>query len=178
MKKLLGLVALLCVVFVSAPAQAIHHHRVAHQHHYHARAHKNLHPNYMTTSWGNPFGSFETNMRSIGPAISKPIHRGFTQFAERVSHPGYAWCGWWMQQHTGITSKSTGHNLNMAIEWRHVGSAASGPCVGCIMVEPHHVSKITQVLGNGTVMAISGNDGHQVRERIRTTHRAVAFRSL
>ncbi len=111
------------------------------------------------------------------------VDRGVTGTAgvtseTHISHPNFAWCGWWMQIKTGITSATTKLNLNVAREWAHVGNPASGPCENCIMVEPHHVSQITKVIDAHTVMAISGNDGHRVRERIRRTNRAVAFRAI
>ncbi len=82
-----------------------------------------------------------------------------------------------MQKYTGVTSESTHLNLNRAIEWRKVGRAAA-PHAGTIVVYPHHVAKITQELGRGVYMMVSGNDGHAVRERPRTLRGAVALREL
>jgi hypothetical protein len=42
---------------------------------------------------------------------------------------------------------------------------------------PHHVFKVIQVLGNGTVLAISGNDSHAVRVRPRSTAGVIAWRA-
>jgi hypothetical protein len=101
-----------------------------------------------------------------------------TSIPQQIAHPHFAWCGWWMQIRTGITSAATKLNLNRAIEWAQVGKPSPGPCVNCIMVERHHVSQITRVIDGRTVIAISGNDGHRIRERIRRINRAVAFRQL
>lgn len=89
--------------------------------------------------------------------------------------PG-AWCGWFMQHDTGVTSRSTGLNLNRAIEWRRVGQATSAG-VGAIVVWAHHVGKI--VGGSpGAWVVRSGNDGRQVRERVRSIAGAVAIRAI
>jgi hypothetical protein len=42
---------------------------------------------------------------------------------------------------------------------------------------PHHVFKVVQVLGRGTVLAISGNDDHAVRVRPRSTAGVIAWRT-
>lgn len=87
-----------------------------------------------------------------------------------------AWCGWFMQHDTGVTSKGTGLNLNRAIEWRRVGQATSAG-VGAIVVWAHHVGKI--VGGSpGAWVVRSGNDGGGVRERVRSVAGAVAFRAI
>lgn len=86
------------------------------------------------------------------------------------------WCGWFMQHDTGVTSRSTGLNLNRAIEWRRVGRATSAG-VGAIVVWAHHVGRI---IGGtpGKWIVRSGNDGRAVRERVRSVAGAVAFRAL
>jgi hypothetical protein len=104
--------------------------------------------------------------------IPKKIRGGFDGVGPR---PG-AWCGWYMQRETGITSRATGRNLNLAAEWRHVGTPAS-PGVGVIVVWPHHVGKIVGRDARGEWIVRSGNDGHAVRERPRSLAHAIAFRS-
>lgn len=89
-----------------------------------------------------------------------------------------AWCGWWMQVHTGITSAATKLNLNMAREWARVGSSAGGPQVGAIVVWRHHVGKITGQTSSGQWIVKSGNDGNAVRERPRSVAGAIAFRNV
>lgn len=88
----------------------------------------------------------------------------------------HRWCGWFMQADTGVTSKATGRNLNMAREWRHVGSATTAG-IGAIVVWAHHVGRI--VGGSpGKWVVRSGNDGRAVRERVRSVAGAIAFRAL
>ena len=88
------------------------------------------------------------------------------------------WCGWWMQQHTGITSKMVKRNLNLAREWAHVGTRASGPGPGVIGVSPHHVVQVLKVVSPGRILAISGNDGRAVRTRVRSTRGIFAWRRI
>jgi len=93
-----------------------------------------------------------------------------------------AWCGWWLQTYTGVTSAATHLNLNRAIEWARVGRATS-PQIGAIVVWRHHVGKITGVATNGRYLVMSGNSGghrgaRTVTEHPRSLRGAVAFRSL
>ncbi len=89
-----------------------------------------------------------------------------------------AWCGCYMQQHTGITSQGTGLNLNMAREWARVGSAVSGPVEGAVVVWRHHVGVIVGRSPNGEWLVHSGNDGNAVRTRPRSLRGAIAFRQV
>jgi hypothetical protein len=84
-----------------------------------------------------------------------------------------AWCGWEMRQ---LVGGNPGPEYNLARNWAHWGQPASGPAPGVIGVMPHHVFKVVQVLGHGTVLAISGNDGHAVRVRPRSTAGVIAWR--
>jgi hypothetical protein len=85
----------------------------------------------------------------------------------------HAWCGWWMRSQVG---SDPGTSFNAARNWAHWGRAANGPAPGVIGVMPHHVFKVVQVLGRGIVLAISGNDGHAVRTRPRSTNGVIAWR--
>jgi hypothetical protein len=87
------------------------------------------------------------------------------------------WCGWYMQSKTGVTSRSTGLNLNRAIEWARVGRPTS-PAYGVIVVWRHHVGMIEGQDARGRWLVHSGNDGGQVRTRVRALSGAVAFRAL
>jgi hypothetical protein len=69
-----------------------------------------------------------------------------------------------------------GPEYNLARNWAHWGRPAGGPAPGVVGVMAHHVFKVIQVLGNGTVLAISGNDGHAVRVRPRSTAGVIAWR--
>lgn len=92
-------------------------------------------------------------------------------------HPHFAWCGAWMRDHVGkIIGEEIGPVYNRAIEWAHFGSPAAGPAPGTIVVWPHHVGMVVHVPGPGKIVAISGNDGHRVRVRERSTKGIVAYR--
>jgi hypothetical protein len=84
-----------------------------------------------------------------------------------------AWCGWEMRR---LVGGNAGPEYNLARNWAHWGRPANGPAPGVIGVMPHHVFKVVQVLGRGTVLAISGNDGHAVRVRPRSTAGVIAWR--
>lgn len=83
------------------------------------------------------------------------------------------WCGWEMRR---LVGHDPGPAYNLARNWAHWGHAASGPAPGVIGVMPHHVFRVVAVLGHGRVLAISGNDGHAVRTRVRSTARVIAWR--
>jgi hypothetical protein len=85
-----------------------------------------------------------------------------------------AWCGWEMRR---LVGGNPGPEYNLARNWAHWGRPASGPAPGVIGVMPHHVFKVVQVLGRGTVLAISGNDDHAVRVRPRSTAGVIAWRT-
>jgi hypothetical protein len=87
------------------------------------------------------------------------------------------WCGWYMQQETGVTSRGTGLNLNRAVEWARVGRP-SAPVAGAIVVWRHHVGVLVAPAERGLWIVRSGNDGHAVRTRTRAISAAVAFRAL
>jgi hypothetical protein len=91
---------------------------------------------------------------------------------QHVGRPA-AWCGWEMRQ---LVGGNPGPEYNLARNWAHWGHAASGPAPGVVGVMPHHVFKVIQVLGNGSVLAISGNDSHAVRVRPRSTAGVIAWR--
>ncbi len=94
-----------------------------------------------------------------------------------IPHPNYAWCGWWMRQHVqelyGIT---LGAAYNRAIEWSHFGRPAEGAAPGVIAVKRHHVMMVVSVPRAGRIVTISGNDGHAVRVRERSTRGVIAWR--
>jgi hypothetical protein len=85
-----------------------------------------------------------------------------------------AWCGWEMRH---LVGGDPGPEYNLARNWAHWGQRASGPAPGVIGVMAHHVFKVIQVLGPGTVLAISGNDTHAVRVRPRSTAGVIAWRA-
>jgi len=106
-------------------------------------------------------------------------HREHHPIGKASSHHGHyarhtrAWCGAYMRHVYGISDP----RLNLARNWASVGSNASGPRVGAVVVWPHHVGVIRGGPdSNGEWLVESGNDGHAVRTRYRSLRGAVAFR--
>ena len=83
-----------------------------------------------------------------------------------------AWCGWWLRHHLGVADRL----YNEARAWAHYGHRASGPAPGVIAVYPHHVGIVVSVPGPGRMVMKSGNDGHAVRTRERSTRGVIAWR--
>lgn len=83
------------------------------------------------------------------------------------------WCGYWLRHHLGVPDR----RLNLARNWVHYGSPAGGPAPGVIAVWPHHVGLVTGVPSPGKIILLSGNDGHAVRERERSTRGIIAYRT-
>lgn len=71
-----------------------------------------------------------------------------------------------------------GPAYNLARNWARMGMALSGPIAGAIGVLPHHVFKVIAIVGPDRVLAISGNDGHRVRTRERSTRGVIAWRQI
>ena len=109
--------------------------------------------------------------RSLRAHVHHRVHRqhGSSGF---VSGWPKAWCGAWMALRKGFNDR----RLWLAAAWARVGSAATGPAPGVIGVMRHHVYEVVEVISPGRVLAISGNDGHAVRTRIRSTRGTIAWR--
>lgn len=105
------------------------------------------------------------------PAQARTHHRHHRHAHHR--HGRVPWCGIYMMQLTGIHKAG----LALARNWAHEGTAAGGPCVGCIVVWPHHVGKIVGQK-NGRWLVHSGNDGNAVKTRPWSLRGAIAFRIL
>jgi hypothetical protein len=99
-------------------------------------------------------------------------HRRAGRYASHSGRPA-AWCGWWLGQHLGMSNR----NLWLARNWASVGSNAGRPDVGVVVVWRHHVGIITGREGSGWIVK-SGNDGHTVRERVRSISGAIGFRRI
>jgi hypothetical protein len=99
-------------------------------------------------------------------------HRRAGRYASHAGRPA-AWCGWWLGQHLGMANR----NLWLARNWASVGTNAGQPDVGVVVVWRHHVGIITGREGSGWIIK-SGNDGHTVRERVRSISGAIAFRRV
>lgn len=89
--------------------------------------------------------------------------------------PARLWCGLALSKWrrlAGLSAPSSGYAFAHA-----AGRRLSAPVVGALLIQGSpckrgrscgHVSIITAVHSNGTVTAISGNDGGKVRERVRS----------
>lgn len=99
---------------------------------------------------------------------ARPLHK-----THSLSRP-HAWCGWWLGQHLGLHDRS----LWLARNWTRIGLPARGPGRDVIAVWPHHVGIVRSVPGPGRIVLLSGNDGHAVRERERSTKGIIAYRRL
>lgn len=113
------------------------------------------------------------------PAHARPHHRHHHHHhAVASGRPaacaGIPWCGCWLRLRLGIGDA----RLNRAIAWAGVGAPAGGPAAGVVAVWRHHVGIITENLGGGLIRLLSGNDGHAVRERVRSTRGIVAYRKV
>lgn len=95
-------------------------------------------------AWAGPTTVFGPPLERTENAFSgrKYRHRGeFSRFSDGIGpRPGKV-CGWLMQHDTGVTSRSTGLNLNLARNWRYVGSPGNGSA-GEIFSQYGHVSRI------------------------------------
>lgn len=149
-----------------------HHHHLSYRTSYHSFHHRNLIQNssqytqqlteQSSGNWFGPIQSFTTNL---------------AHSVLNVAHPAFAWCGWWMREHIGQQLHRTiPSDYNQAIAWAHFGHAAPGPAPGVIGVKRHHVVQVVKVLGPGRILAISGNDGHKVKTRERSTAGIIAWR--
>ena len=98
-------------------------------------------------------------------------HRYNNHYSDTGDPRPHAWCGFFMRHHLGVADRA----YNLAANWRHYGSSASGPAIGAIVVWWHHVGIITGRTASGWVI-LSGNDGGAVRERERSIRGAIAFR--
>jgi len=81
-----------------------------------------------------------------------------------------------MRKHLGVANPAG----NLARWWAGYGTRANGPAVGVIVVwargrRSGHVGIITGRNERGWIVK-SGNDGHAVRERVRSVANAIAFR--
>ena len=124
----------------------------------------------MTTASGANASYRDRHHVHHNPHIARQYNSSHTAADGRPS----AWCGWEMRR---LVGGNPGPEFNLARNWAHWGRPASGPAPGVIGVMAHHVFKVVQVLGGGTVLAISGNDDHAVRVRPRSTAGVIAWRT-
>lgn len=98
-------------------------------------------------------------------------HAKAEQLSGRPAGCPHAWCGCWLGKHLGLANKS----LWRAASWAGVGLNAGGPAPNVIAVWRHHVGLIRAV-DRGHILLLSGNDGHAVRQRWRSTRGIIAYR--
>jgi hypothetical protein len=112
----------------------------------------------------------------VAPAVARPRHHHHHAAASGrpAACAGIPWCGCWLRLHLGVGDV----RLNRALAWADVGAPASGPGAGVIAVWRHHVGIITENLGGGLIRLLSGNDGHAVRDRVRSTRGIIAYRKV
>jgi hypothetical protein len=106
----------------------------------------------------------------VHPMVAGLAH-GFIHMLESIGPRPSRWCGWEMRREMGVSDPT----YNLARNWSHYGSPASGPAVGVIVVYSHHVGRIVSKCDMGWVVH-SGNDGHAIRDRCRSVAKAIAFR--
>jgi hypothetical protein len=90
---------------------------------------------------------------------------------------GIPWCGCYLRHVYGIADRA----FDQARHWASWGTKANGPAPGVIAVFARgknggHVGIVTGVPGPGRIVLKSGNDGHRVRERERSTGGVIAYR--
>ena len=109
--------------------------------------------------------------RDAVPGAAAMLAPGLIHMLHSMGPRPHAWCGYYMRELLGVPDTS----YNLAQHWRNFGRPAMGPHVGAIVVWSHHVGII--VGGErGAWVVKSGNDGHAVRERVRSVAGAIAFR--
>jgi len=105
---------------------------------------------------------------------ASPKHVARGNFGRPAACAGIPWCGCWLRLRLGISDA----RLNLARAWASVGAPAPGPAAGVVAVWAHHVGVITENLGGGMIRLLSGNDGHAVRDRVRSTRGIIAYRHV
>jgi len=80
-----------------------------------------------------------------------------------------------MRQHLG---GDFGPELDVARNWLNVGRPLDQPRPGAIGVKAHHVFQVIEVVDQGHVLAISGNDHNAVRTRVRSTSDVIGWRDV
>lgn len=151
MKKLGLVFVMFAALLFSSNAEA--HHRHHHRHHRHHYSHHLVHK-YATYDRSR---AHDTQINSY----DRP----------RDCY-GIPWCGCWLRHEFGFANTV----LNLAAAWSHVGQPASIDTAN-VVVWPHHVGKLLKHDGNH-ILVKSGNDGHAVRTRWRTTAGVIAFRRV
>jgi hypothetical protein len=149
-----GVGVLLVVSLFASPVLAKHY---SPQHHRHYLGQGSLQAAQNTQPWA--WSASKVNKPSRSFDTSRPS----------------AWCGWFAR--FNFLGHDPGPEYNLAANWKRIGSPASSPAPGEIVVWPHHVGKIVGPCQGNNCVVWSGNDGHTVRTRMRSVAGAV-FRSI
>jgi hypothetical protein len=176
--KLVALLAGSLLMITANSASASSHHRHPHIAYQHTTSHRLAYHQFGADRRfsGSRAAFRETAYRGYAsPTVGDYTPTTYSSTVHRVAggRPS-AWCGWEMRQLVGA---DPGPAYNLARNWAHWGHAAGGPAPGVIGVMAHHVFKVISVVGPGEVLAISGNDSHAVRTRVRSTGGVIAWRS-
>ena len=150
MNKIIGALAALLLVALSHPAEAKHRHN---------------HSVRVPEATGC---LFTNEGRTVCGGSVKAASGHYYGSSDPRPH---AWCGYFMRHHLGVADRAG----NLARWWASYGTNARGPAIGAIVVWAHHVGIITGHTETGYIV-LSGNDGHEVRERERSLRGAIAFR--
>lgn len=172
--------SLALLFFVVSPASARHAHHQHHSHlrHHHAAAIVPAQPSFFPLFNGN-YADYSSSAQShrLAPkvAFAEPKPQDLGSARPRDCY-GIAWCGCFLRHHFGLSDTS----LNLARRWANVGTAASSPHNGAVVVWPHHVGQLqSEPDAKGQALVLSGNDGAgEARVRLRSIRGAIAFRDI
>lgn len=176
MRIVLSVLALMFAVVGSAPASARAHHH--HKHHVHHRHHSHRRHHHHRV---NRVHHVTEQRSGSQPSVDQTVQRlpQLGSLVESSARPRECysvgpWCGCFMRHLLGIADKA----YNLARNWAGIGQRTSAHS-GAIVVWRHHVGMLrSEPDARGRALVLSGNDGHRVRERVRSLQGAIAFREL
>lgn len=134
---------------------------------YRVKKHPVVHPAPRPRPESAPKTVWEGFRAEVGQAVNRVVG------GRPAGCPARLWCGCYLAHYLGMPRR----DLWLARNWASVGSDAGGAAVGTVVVWRHHVGIITGRTASGWVVK-SGNDGHAVRERVRSLAGAIAFRRV
>lgn len=155
----------LCIAALTLAHPALAHTR--YHHHWHPHHHRVWHHRLIRHRWRHERHHYRhfTGRACIGGGN-----------VARARCLGLPWCGAWLADKFGIGGQ-LGRMLWVARNWAVLfGRRVFGPAPGVVVVWRHHVGLLVGRAHNGRWIVLSGNDGHQVRERARSLRGAIAFR--
>jgi hypothetical protein len=156
-----ALIALLCVPFVSSPADAYpsrHFRNHAATHHTHYR-HLSRHRTGECALTND--GQRICNTMAAAPAFEAVGSRSFamadtgTIIGSRPAGCPHSYCGCGLRMHLGLSDV----RLNLASNWARLLQRQPGPAAGLAAVRNHHVMYIESAVGNGQWLVRDYNSG-------------------